>query len=186
MSSETTIIESLATDQDLEVKSQLSKDRRTVIEIQKEYLHFSAAHFTIFSATVRENLHGHNFHVEAALSGPIREDGLCFDYNDVKRKIKALCDSLDEKTLLPRHSPHLSIVEDGPYLVAHFHDEKIPFLPRDVITLPVRNVTVEELAYWFAEALLADAEFGALPIDELTIRVSSGPGQWASARWSRS
>jgi hypothetical protein len=68
MSSETTIIESLASDQDLEVKSQLSKDRRTVIEIQKEYLHFSAAHFTIFSATVRENLHGHNFHVGAQLS----------------------------------------------------------------------------------------------------------------------
>lgn len=185
MPSETTTTEPPVTDRDLEFGSRLSKERRTVIEIQKEYLHFSAAHFTIFSATDRENLHGHNFHVEAALSGPVDENGLCFDYNDVKRKIKALCDSLDEKTLLPRHSPHLSIVDDGPYLIAHFHDEKIPFLPRDVLTLPVRNVTVEELACWFAEALLADAEFGALPIDELTIRVSSGPGQWASAGWRR-
>ena len=31
------------------------------IEIAKQALNFSAAHFTIFSQTEREDLHGHNF-----------------------------------------------------------------------------------------------------------------------------
>ena len=32
--------------------------------------------YTIFSATERENLHGHNFQVEAILEGNIGDDGL--------------------------------------------------------------------------------------------------------------
>ena len=37
----------------------------TTIELSKEYLKFSAGHFTVFSATERERLHGHNFSVSA-------------------------------------------------------------------------------------------------------------------------
>ena len=41
------------------------------IELSKEYLNFSAGHFTIFSATERENLHGHNFQVRGAVTAAI-------------------------------------------------------------------------------------------------------------------
>ena len=34
------------------------------IRLAKENMKFSAAHFTIFSASERERLHGHNFRVE--------------------------------------------------------------------------------------------------------------------------
>ena len=56
----------------------------TTIEITKDYLHFSAAHFTIFSATQRENLHGHNFDVSCSLDTVVGPNGLAFDYNVVK------------------------------------------------------------------------------------------------------
>ncbi|TDI88420.1 MAG: 6-pyruvoyl tetrahydropterin synthase, partial [Chloroflexi bacterium] len=46
------------------------------MEITKDYLHFSAAHFTIFSATRRENLHGHNFDVGCVIETLIGSDGL--------------------------------------------------------------------------------------------------------------
>ena len=59
--------------------------RFTTIEIRKEYLHFSAAHFTVFSATERERLHGHNWRIGALITGPVGDDGLCFDY-DIKGK----------------------------------------------------------------------------------------------------
>ena len=157
--------------------------RRTSIEIAKEDIHFAAAHFTVFSATKRENLHGHNFFVTAALSGPIDDGGLCFDYNVVKSKLRELCASLDETVLLPTESPYVVIEQGNDYVTVVFGGERLPFLRRDVKLLAVRNVTVEELAHWFVEQLTATADFAKLPVDALELRVSSGPGQWARSTW---
>lgn len=154
------------------------------IEIGKEDMHFSAAHFTIFSASERENLHGHNFFVAATAVGAVGGDGLCFDYNAVKSRLRALCKALDEIVLLPADSPHLTFAESDDYITVTFGGERLPFLRRDVKLLPVRNVTVEELARYFVAQLAADQDFRALPIDSLQLRVSSGPGQWASASWA--
>ena len=156
------------------------------IEITKEYLHFSAAHFTVFSATERENLHGHNFQVQATLSGRVGNDGLCFDYNIVKTKLKTLCDALDELVLLPGQCPHLDIEAAEKYMIATFNDERLPFLHRDVKVVPVRNITVEELAHWLLGELTNDPEIAALPVADIELRVSSGAGQWACATWASS
>lgn len=157
----------------------------TSIEISKDYLHFNAAHFTIFSASDREDLHGHTFYVTATVDSTVAEDGLAFDYNLFKSKLKTLCDQLDEKVLLPERSPHLRLSEAPPYLIAEFADERIPFLPRDVLTLPVRNITVEELAPWFLGRLREDPAISGLDLGRILVRVSSGPGQWAGAEWRR-
>ena len=162
-----------------------SPSMATTIEITKDYLHFSAAHFTIFSATERENLHGHNFDVSCSLDTTVGPNGLAFDYNVVKDRLMALCDELDERVLLPAQSPHLTFTKDASYLIVCFADERIPFLERDALLLPIRNATVEEFARWFAIRLGADAELRRQPIESLNVRVSSGPGQWASCRWSR-
>lgn len=161
----------------------MASSRISTIEISKEHLHFNAAHFTLFSATEREDLHGHTFYVAASIDCPVRDDGLAFDYNLFKSALAALCDELDEKVLLPERSPFLTLDREAEYLIARFADERIPFLPRDVRTLPVRNITVEELAPWFLERLRGNAAIAALPITRLVVRVSSGPGQWAGATW---
>lgn len=161
----------------------MTDQRRASIEIAKEDMHFAAAHFTVFSATRRENLHGHNFFVTATLAGPIDDGGLCFDYNIVKSKLRELCDSLDEVVLLPTESPYLDIEQDDDYVTVAFGDERLPFLRRDVELLAVRNVTVEELAHWFVAQLTVSADFAKLPVDALDLRVSSGPGQWARSAW---
>ena len=156
----------------------------TSIQISKEYLHFSSAHFTIFSATEREDLHGHTFYVAATIDCTVGDDGLAFDYNLIKSKLKALCDHLDEKVLLPERSPHLRLGEEDGYLIAYFADERIPFLPRDALTLPLRNITVEELAPWFLAKLRGDTEVRAQALQRILLRVSSGPGQWAESTWA--
>jgi 6-pyruvoyltetrahydropterin/6-carboxytetrahydropterin synthase len=163
----------------------MSAPRVSTIEISKEYLHFNAAHFTLFSAREREDLHGHTFYVAATVESPIGDDGLAFDYNLFKAALRALCDELDEKVLLPERSPFLRLTHDDGYLVASFAEERIPFLPRDVLTLPVRNITVEELAPWFLDRLRENTDITVLPITRLVVRVSSGPGQWAGAEWQR-
>lgn len=153
----------------------------TRIEISKEYLHFNSGHFTIFSQTDREDLHGHTFYVKALIDSPVDNTGLAFDYNLVKVRLKALCDQIDEKILLPEHSPFLDLSKADGYLIATFANERMPFLPRDVITLPVSNITVEELAPWFLEALLEEKTIADLNLPRVEVSVSSGPGQWASA-----
>jgi 6-pyruvoyltetrahydropterin/6-carboxytetrahydropterin synthase len=153
----------------------------TRIEISKEYLHFNSAHFTIFSATEREDLHGHTFYVKALIDSGVDATGLAFDYNLVKNRLMGLCERIDEKVLLPEKSPYLTLDRDNGYLIACFGSEKLPFLPRDVVTLPVANITVEELAPWFLSGLMADQQIADLKLPRVEVSVSSGPGQWASA-----
>ena len=155
------------------------------IEIAKQALNFSSAHFTIFSATEREDLHGHNWQVECELVSPIDINGLIFDYAVIKRVMKALCDELDEKTLLPEQSPHLSLEQDGDYVVAVYANERIPFLPRDIVTLPIANASVEELSHYLLTRMLNEPEISGEDIREITVRVSSSPGQNGSATWKK-
>lgn len=148
------------------------------LELAKQDMGFSAAHFTLFSSTERERLHGHHYQVAVTLAVNIQDDGLSVDYKVYKTKIRALCQTLDEYVLLPTQSPYLKIVEEGLYLYALFNQERIPFLKSDVLLLPIRNTTVEELSNYFLEALAADPT--ALKrdgIQSLSVKVSSGEGQ---------
>ena len=158
--------------------------QNTTIEISKEYLHFAAAHFTLFSPTERENLHGHNFQVTLDADAPMQDNGLTFDYNILKKAVKQLCDDLDEQVLMPTRSPYLEIDEQADYTYVVFNDERIPFLQRDLTLLPIRNITVEELAQYLLAQLLERDDIKALDIDNMLLRCASGEGQWASAKWS--
>lgn len=161
-------------------------DILTRIEISKDYLNFSAGHFTIFSATERENLHGHNFQVRCSLIAEVGNNGMTFDYGVLKRILRELCDALDERVLLPRMSPHLRLAAQGAQVVATFGEERIPFLERDVLLLPIRNVTIEELARLLLAQLCERPELNQMPIRSIELGVSSGQGQWAFAEWESS
>lgn len=160
-------------------------EQLTTIEISKEDIKFSAAHFTIFSATERERLHGHNFSVRLAVTAPVGDDGICFSYGDIKRKLRQLCDSLDEYTLIPALSPHLEIQEEGDYHIVRFNGERMPLLKSDTLLLPIRNSTVEEYARYLLEQFLADRQFNLeRDVRRLELKVSSGPGQWGNCVWA--
>lgn len=157
----------------------------STIELFKENMKFSIAHFTIFSANERENLHGHNYTVSATLDVELVEDGLAFDYRFYKQKLRELCRELNQTTLLPTQSRYLKVVEEGDYYCAYFAQEKILFLKRDVTLVPLANITVEELACWFIAKLTANAvELKTNHVSGITIKVFSGPGQGASVSWT--
>ena len=158
--------------------------RLTTIELFKENQKFSAGHFTIFSATERENLHGHNFTIYVALTGVVGDNGLMADYGQFKTQVSEMCHTWNETFLLPGLSPHLRIERTEDLLFAYYADEKIPFLPRDVTVLPVANVTIEELARLFGERLCADPDrLAELSVVGITVKCASGPGQWACWIW---
>ncbi len=153
------------------------------IELSKQATNFSAAHFTIFSASEREDLHGHNFQVICEVLAPVGRNGLVFDYALLKDALRSLCSRLDEKTILPENSPYLLIERDDLYVFAIYNDERIPFLHRDVITLPISNVSVEELSRYILEKLLENKSIKNQDVREIVIKVSSSPGQSGSAIW---
>jgi len=154
------------------------------IEIEKQYLHFSAAHFTIFSATERERLHGHNFRLAVEITGEIDDNGLCFDYAIYKKVLKDLCHQYDEYTLIAEQSPHLKIRSDDEYVYVTHNERTQPLLKTDTILLPIKNVTIEELSHYFLDKLTEDKpKLKQLRIKAFEVRVSSGPNQWGIARW---
>jgi 6-pyruvoyltetrahydropterin/6-carboxytetrahydropterin synthase len=158
----------------------------TTIELSREYLEFSAGHFTIFSATRREKMHGHNFNIHALITAEVTSNGMAFDYAIYKTKLLELCKIINGFFLLPSKSPYLRIEEHGNDYHAFFSHEKLIFPKADVIILPIRNITIEELASWFIEQLIANqAEINEHGIHKFTIKVFSSPGQCASALWER-
>lgn len=159
--------------------------RPATVEIHKDELSFSAGHFTIFSATEREDLHGHNYYVHVSFNVLIDDNGLAFDYRVYKNKLLALCNQLDRRFLLPANSKFLTLEEKDGMWIGHFNNEKIPFLKRDAVILPVTNVTIEELSNWFLQQLTENpVELKKHNIEGITVRVFNGPGQSGGSTWT--
>ena len=156
-------------------------ERLTTLYIDKESHKFSAAHYTIFSATERERLHGHNYSVCARIVAPMGDNGFSADYNVYKDRIRILCEELDEYMLLAGDSPYQQVEEVGDSYRVSFNGEEMHFLKSDTLVLPIRNATVEEFSDYLLQKLVALSQGDDLV--ELEVGVASGPGQRASATW---
>ncbi|WP_040481478.1 6-pyruvoyl trahydropterin synthase family protein [Luminiphilus syltensis] len=156
--------------------------RTTTLYIDKEAHKFSAAHYTIFTATERERLHGHNYSVSVRLEALMGDNGFSADYNVYKRRIQALCDRLDEYMLLAANSPHQTLELGETEIKATHNGKTITFPADETIVLPIVNVTVEELAHYLLGELIATYDDPSLTGVELC--VSTGPGQTGAAVWA--
>ena len=150
--------------------------------IDKESHKFSAAHYTIFSATERERLHGHNYSVSAKIVAPMGDNGFAADYNVYKERIKRFCDELDEYLILPGQSPYQTLEDAGDVYRVVFADEVMHFLKSDTRVLPIANATVEEFSRYLLARVVA-ASHGE-DLREVRICVASGPGQKGCTTWS--
>jgi len=158
--------------------------RMTIIEIQKEAMKFSSAHFTIFSPTVREPLHGHNYYVYMGLHTEVLDNGLSYDYRTYKKTAYELCRELNQRVLVPLHSKYLEIREDDTHVHLRFNEDTMSLMKKDVKFLPICNITVEELSTWFLQKLTADpAALKRDHIKAIDVKVFTGPGQSGSSHW---
>ncbi len=156
-------------------------ERLTTLYIDKESHKFSVAHYTIFSATERERLHGHNYSVSARIVAPMGDNGFAADYNVYKSRLRELCEALDEYLLLAGESPHQKIEEAGDMFRVRFADDEMLFLRSDSQVLPIRNATVEEFSHYLLQGLLVASEGDDLR--EVELCVASGPGQKGCSLW---
>ncbi|HPF15297.1 MAG: 6-carboxytetrahydropterin synthase [Planctomycetes bacterium] len=150
------------------------------IDLSKEYLKFSAAHFLIFPDGSTERLHGHNYRVFVELEAGLDEFGLVIDFQRIKPVVRELCDYLDEHWLLPEHHPVLSIHArpDGVTEV-RYKDLFYAAPSTDVIALPINNTSSENLATWIGRELRERLRerFPQAPIQNLRVAVEETSGQ---------
>ena len=156
-------------------------NRLTTLYIDKEAHKFSAAHYTIFSSSDRERLHGHNYSVSARIVAEMGDNGFSADYNVYKRKLAALCEPLDEYMLVAADSPYQSVEMTDDEVWVVFDGRTLKFPADETRLLPIANVTVEALAHYLLEKLIQDSQDHALI--EVELGVSSGAGQTGSAIW---
>jgi 6-pyruvoyltetrahydropterin/6-carboxytetrahydropterin synthase len=154
---------------------------RWSIELEKEALKFSAAHFLLFPDGTAERLHGHNYRVyveiEAALS---RRFGLVMDFKRAKPLIRELVDELDEHWLVPGENPALRVTRRGDGITEVRFAERYYAAPdADVIVMPMNNISAENLATWVGRELhrRIRAAFEDVEVRTLRCAVEETPGQ---------
>lgn len=147
-------------------------------------LSFSAGHFTIFSETEREKVHGHNYRLEASIIAPLNEPGITFDYTIFRTQLALLCRKIHARLLLPTFSPYLKIDEEDEHYRVTFNQKYMLFLKEDVLLLPLSNITIEELSRWFIDQLTLEKDLiHNYRISEITVKVFNGPEHSAQTKW---
>ncbi|MDA1260552.1 MAG: 6-carboxytetrahydropterin synthase [Planctomycetota bacterium] len=158
------------------------------IQIDKEYLKFSAAHFLIFPDGSAERLHGHNYRVYLEVEGALTRHGLVLDFKRVKPIVRELVDSLDERWLLPGQHGELRCSERADGVVEVRYRERYYAAPReDVIVLPINNTSAENLATWVGSELRArlQARFPDADLRAMRVAVEETAGQRGVWRWRK-
>jgi 6-pyruvoyltetrahydropterin/6-carboxytetrahydropterin synthase len=157
------------------------------VSVTKDYLIFASAHFITFAGHRCESLHGHNYRAGVMLEGTLEpESWYVFDFVRLKKIMRALCDEIDHKVLLPLENPHLRIAErEGSITVAYDEKPRYLFPTADCALLPVPNTTVEMLARHLADRLhakLRETGDGASRLTSIELEVEESVGQSAVYR----
>lgn len=155
------------------------------VDVKKDYLSFSSAHFITFRGHKCEALHGHNYRMGVAVEGTLDAEALfVLDFAVLKEVAKPMLDAIDHRVLLPGRNPRVTIAhDDDRVLVTVFGESRYVLPARDVAVLPISNTTAEMLAEHFATEIRAalDAQ-GVTHLTLIEIEIEESPGQSATYR----
>ena len=155
------------------------------VSVEKDYLVFASAHFITFAGHRCEGLHGHNYRARVTIEGALNEESwFVFDFVELKRIMRRLCDEIDHLVLLPLESSRIQVVEEGATVtVAVDGQPRYVFPRRDCALLPIPNTTVEMLARLLADRLRAELDaMGAQGLTAIEMEVEENFGQTAVYR----
>jgi 6-pyruvoyltetrahydropterin/6-carboxytetrahydropterin synthase len=155
------------------------------VSVSKDYLAFSSAHFITFAGHRCEGLHGHNYRARVTIEGRLNEESwFVFDFVELKRIMRGLCDAIDHLVLLPTESARIEVREDGEVVsVAVDGTPRYVFPRRDCALLPIPNTTVEMLAELLIDRLRHELEtVGAQGLTAIEMEVEETFGQSACCR----
>jgi 6-pyruvoyltetrahydropterin/6-carboxytetrahydropterin synthase len=157
------------------------------VSVAKDYLVFASAHFITFAGHRCEGLHGHNYRAAVTVEGALnKESWFVFDFVELKRIMKRLCDEIDHLVLLPLQSDRVGVVEAGDSVSVSVDGKPRYVFPRkDCALLPIPNTTVEMLAQLLTGRLHAELQaMGAGNLTAIEMEVEENFGQSAVYRLS--
>jgi 6-pyruvoyltetrahydropterin/6-carboxytetrahydropterin synthase len=155
------------------------------VSVTKDYLVFASAHFITFAGHRCEGLHGHNYRVRVTIEGGLNEEAwFVYDFVELKRIMKRLCDEIDHLVLLPLESDRVSVVEEGETVRVSVDGKPRYLFPRrDCALLPIPNTTVEMLAKLLTTRLRNELDQGgATALTAIEMEVEENFGQTAVYR----
>ena len=155
------------------------------VSVTKDYLVFASAHFITFAGHRCEGLHGHNYRASVTIEGDLnREAWFVFDFVELKRIMRKLCDDIDHLVLLPLESTRVQVAHDGDIVnVSVDGKPRYVFPRRDCALLPIPNTTVEMLAQLLTTRLREQLDAsGARGIKTIEMEVEENFGQSATYR----
>ena len=155
------------------------------VSVTKDYLVFASAHFITFAGHRCEGLHGHNYRARVTIEGALNEESwFVYDFVELKRIMKRLCDEIDHLVLLPLESDRVAVREEGETVsVAVDGKPRYVFPRRDCALLPIPNTTVEMIAKLLTSRLRAELDqSGARGLTAIEMEVEENFGQAAVYR----
>ena len=162
------------------------KINETTIDLFRNDMKFSVAHFTIFSPTHRERIHGHNYYLRVRFRAAVGDIGLAFDYRDMRKFLMEKCRFLNESFLLPTKCQHLLIeeIDSKESIKVTFNKKSMILLKEDITLLPLCNISSESLSSWFLSAILEKKELvEGNEISRLETMISTTNGHSSSSVW---
>ena len=144
----------------------MKKATHHTISIEKDYLKFSCAHFTILDPLKRERLHGHDYYLSLEVEYPASS---FVDYNLFKNQLRKICKKFDEKVILPQHSEELKIKKNKSNIEIRFQNDFFSFPEKDTLILPVSNTTLEELSHHLFKLFKESSSFKKCHVKNLTL-----------------
>ena len=159
--------------------SDKSSKRVFRVQLEKDTMVFSAAHFITFNGNVCESIHGHNYAVKAEVVGPLDENGYVCDFIALRDGLAEIVATMDHKVVLPATHPMITVVDDGKEVLVTFEQKRWIFPTEDCVILPVTNTTAELMAGYIAEELKSRTmeKFGN-QLTKLIVGVDENRGQW--------
>ena len=155
------------------------------VSVEKDYLVFASAHFITFAGHRCEGLHGHNYRARVTLEGALNEEAwFVFDFVELKKIMRKLCDEIDHLVLLPTESSRITVEEKGETVTVGVDGKPRYVFPRkDCALLPIPNTTVEMLAQLLTTRLRTELDArGARGLTAIEMEVEENFGQSAVYR----
>ncbi len=151
------------------------------VDLQKEQLTFSAAHFITFAGNICERLHGHNYRVNCKVVGELDENGYVVDFIALRDSLEKIIKSLDHHVLLPTKHETIKVRHEANEVIATFESKRWVFPKDDCVLLPIANTTAELLAKYIAQRLIDESNpRWPASIQKIVVSVDENQGQWGS------
>ena len=128
------------------------------VHVKDQRMHFSASHFLRFCGDC-EKLHGHNYTVDVIITGPLNEDGMVVDFNEVKEMAVNICKTLDHKVMLPGKSKTISVKDEEGFIEVHVGEKRYVFPAEDCIVIETEATTAELLATYIHGHIKFSSEY---------------------------